>query len=387
MEKAIWNGKEIVAFDIAEKYEFEKAIRKASGRKELLCPDEYCTHRVLRYCHGEKKGAYFAHLNNSDCAYEKYDNATSETTKNIKRLLYSYFKSKNYDVQMDVKLIQGHYTHLVLHSDDKQYAVQIISKFSSANRIDDFFIKYKGASIPVIWIVTDSGENNVINESEMNFAKRFSINETSDNSIITIDLKGESITLYKMDTKEYLYNGRPLYSSNYPKIFTRQYPISKLEFVNGMLTVPEFKDEFENFLAKKAVAFEKLKQERADEEKRQIEAAEKRRKEIEEWNKKVEAEELEKRRKLEERLRTERENREKVALEEKRKKEEEKSKQREELKELSQGYEIGDRVEHIRFGNGTVTDVIGNSITINFDKKGIKRLAINAQKESMRKTT
>ena len=154
-----------------------------------------------------------------------------------------------------------------------------------------------------------------------------------------------------------------------------------------MLTVPEFKEEFENFLAKKAAAFEKLKQERADEEKRQIEAAEKRRKEIEEWNKKVEAEELEKRRKLEERLRSEREEREKAALEEKRKKEEEKSKQREELKELSQGYEIGDRVEHIGFGNGTVTDVIGNSITINFDKKGIRRLAINAQKESMRKTT
>ena len=74
-----------------------------------------------------------------------------------------------------------------------------------------------------------------------------------------------------------------------------------------------------------------------------------------------------------------------AALEEKRKKEEEKSKQREKLKELSQGYEIGDKVEHIRFGNETVTDVIGNSITINFDKKGIKRFAINAQIELMRK--
>ena len=387
MEKAIWNGKEIVALDIAEQYELEKAIRKASGRKELLCPDEYCTHRVLRYCHGEKKEAYFAHLNNADCAYEKYDNATSEITKNIKRILYSYLKSKNYDVQMDVKLIPGHYTHLVLHSNDKQYAVQIISKFSSANRIDDFFIKYKEASIPVIWIVTDSGENNAINESEMNFAKRFSINETSDNSIITIDLNGENITLYKMDTKEYIYDGRPLHSSNYPKIFTRQYPIGKLEFVDGMLIVPEFNDEFENFLAKKAVAFEELKHKRDKEEQERKEAAEKLRKEIKKQNEEFEAARREKQRRYKEKLQEERNKQIQAELEEQRKKEEEKAKQREELKELSQGYEIGDRVAHKRFGSGTVTDVVGNSIAISFDKKGIRRLALNAQKELLRKIT
>ena len=43
MEKAIWNGKEIVAFDIAEKYEFEKAIKDGGDNTlsncKVLCLD------------------------------------------------------------------------------------------------------------------------------------------------------------------------------------------------------------------------------------------------------------------------------------------------------------------------------------------------------------
>ena len=55
MEKALYNGKEILSFEISKNYELEKSIRKASGRKELLCPDENCQNRVLKYCHGDKK--------------------------------------------------------------------------------------------------------------------------------------------------------------------------------------------------------------------------------------------------------------------------------------------------------------------------------------------
>ncbi|MCH5316101.1 MAG: hypothetical protein J1E81_09310 [Eubacterium sp.] len=379
MEKAMWNGKEIIALNIAEKYEIEKAVRKASGRKELLCPDKNCTHRVLRYCHGEKKDAYFAHINNTDCAYEKYDKGTSDIVKNIKRILYFYFQSKNYDVSMDVKLIEGHYTHLSLKQNDKLYAMQIISKFSSANRIDDFFIKYQEANIPVIWIVTDLGENDIIDESEMNYAKRFSINETSDNSIITIDLKGENVTLYKMDTNEYLYDGYSIHSDNYPKIFVNQYPLEKLEFSDGVLTVPDFNIQFESFLTKKAAAFDKYKKEKEKEKQERRETLEKQSKEIEKRNKELDAKRQKEQREREEKQREEKEKLLQAEREEARKKEMHKAKQREKLKPLSRGYEIGDKIEHKRFGVGTVVDIIGNLITIDFSKRGIKNLALNAE--------
>ena len=55
MENAIWNGITIIASDISKDYEKEKQVRKASGRKELRCPDTDCKHPVLRYCHGEIK--------------------------------------------------------------------------------------------------------------------------------------------------------------------------------------------------------------------------------------------------------------------------------------------------------------------------------------------
>ncbi|MBN8921363.1 MAG: hypothetical protein J0H62_12090, partial [Rhizobiales bacterium] len=37
-------------------------------------------------------------------------------------------------------------------------------------------------------------------------------------------------------------------------------------------------------------------------------------------------------------------------------------------------YRIGDRVFHMKFGNGNVTVVDGNKLTIQFDKAGEKRV-------------
>lgn len=55
MENCLWNGKALIATEVAQIYELEKEIRKASGRKEICCPDPECQHPILRYCHGEKK--------------------------------------------------------------------------------------------------------------------------------------------------------------------------------------------------------------------------------------------------------------------------------------------------------------------------------------------
>ena len=80
MEHALWNGKSFSASDIAKSYELEKQVRKASGYKELTCPDPDCPSPILRYCHGEVKRAFFAHLDNCKCDYAEYDKENTYLT-------------------------------------------------------------------------------------------------------------------------------------------------------------------------------------------------------------------------------------------------------------------------------------------------------------------
>jgi len=58
MENAIWNGRTLVACEVAEDYEEEKEVRKASYSGELRCPDEGCLSPILKYCHGEIREPY-----------------------------------------------------------------------------------------------------------------------------------------------------------------------------------------------------------------------------------------------------------------------------------------------------------------------------------------
>ena len=37
-------------------------------------------------------------------------------------------------------------------------------------------------------------------------------------------------------------------------------------------------------------------------------------------------------------------------------------------------FDVGDRVFHIKFGNGNVSSIEGNKLTIDFDKAGQKRV-------------
>lgn len=259
MEKALYNGEEILSFEISKNYELEKSIRKASGRKELLCPDENCQNRVLKYCHGDKKQPYFAHVINTNCGYEKYDRETTEYTKEIKRILFWHFKQLGYNVQMDVKLLDRHYSHLVITQNGNKYPIEIISKFSTANRLDFIKKKYDESKFHVNWIVTDISADldDSLIESELNFAKRFSLNETDDNVLITIDLSGKIITQYQMDSKQYCFDGREIYSDNYPKIFKKRSNIDDLVFENGNLLIKGFYESSSQYFAKKEKAFEK----------------------------------------------------------------------------------------------------------------------------------
>ncbi len=107
MENGLWKGQPLIATEIAKYYPFEKEVRKASGRKELRCPDPDCQHPNLRYCHGEKKDAYFAHLNNKHCDYADFDKENTQIMRSVRKIIYEHFKSMGYQVRLEVKVLDG----------------------------------------------------------------------------------------------------------------------------------------------------------------------------------------------------------------------------------------------------------------------------------------
>lgn len=134
MERAKWNGREYTASEVADDFEMEHAIRQISGR-ELFCPDPQCETPLLRYCHGEKKHAYFAHLQTGSCDYAQFDKQPG-IIREGRYKLYDLFKSKGYDVQIEQKILPHHYTHILLKTGTKTIAIEIGSSATRVGQIE-----------------------------------------------------------------------------------------------------------------------------------------------------------------------------------------------------------------------------------------------------------
>lgn len=134
MERAKWNGREYTASEIADDFEMEHTIRQLS-RRELFCPDPQCETPLLRYCHGEKKHAYFAHLQTESCDYAQFDKQPG-IIREVRYKLYGLFKSKGYDAQIEQKILPHHYTHILLKTETKTIAIEIGSSATRVAQID-----------------------------------------------------------------------------------------------------------------------------------------------------------------------------------------------------------------------------------------------------------
>ena len=162
MENTIWNGRVYTATEISNSYELEKCIRKASGRKELRCPNPECPSPILRYCHGEIKCAFFAHLDNCTCDYAEFDKENTQLMRQVKRTLYDNFASRGFNVQIEAKLLPKHYTHLLfVMPDGKRVAIEMGTQRTAANRIDYLAEQYKNIGVEVKWIVISNNKTPV----------------------------------------------------------------------------------------------------------------------------------------------------------------------------------------------------------------------------------
>ena len=119
-----------------------------------MCPDPDCDCRLLKYCHGDVKDAYFAHLNNANCDYAKFDSEIPSEIRTIRTKLFNAFKEKGYNVSLEEKIIPHHYTHLVLNMPDgNRIALKSGSQQTTAEKIESLNNLYLNEGIPVKWIV------------------------------------------------------------------------------------------------------------------------------------------------------------------------------------------------------------------------------------------
>ena len=108
----------------------------------------------IKYCHGDVKDAYFAHLNNANCDYAKFDSKIPSEIRTIRTKLFNAFKEKGYNVSLEEKIIPHHYTHLVFNMPDgNRIALESGSQQTTAEKIESLNNLYLNEGISVKWIV------------------------------------------------------------------------------------------------------------------------------------------------------------------------------------------------------------------------------------------
>lgn len=257
MENALWKGKQLFASEIADNYALEREIRKASGRKELRCPDSECRCPILKYCHGEKKEAFFAHINNEHCDYAIFDSENNQVMRFIRKKICDNFKARGYQVQTEIKLLAHHYTHLLFNfPDGKRIAVEIGTQRLSAKRIDLLAEQYKIYGVPVKWIVLGDADKPV-RENQTYFVKRYALNESKNRDLMVVDWDCQTASQHKVDTNSYEYNEEKIHSNNYPDVYAEYGSLDDLVFEDGEITFAGFNERFNNRIGKKKRAFAK----------------------------------------------------------------------------------------------------------------------------------
>lgn len=265
MENAIWNGRTLVACEVAENYEEEKEVRKASYSGELRCPDEGCLSPILKYCHGEIREPYFAHRDNAECDYVLFEK-NAGVFHGLRVLLYEHFMACDYPVRMEIKVLPHHYSHLYFEWEDgTKTAIEIGTKATNVNDVEKLQEEYDRAGIQVIWLVADQ-PGKVITEDHTYFMKRFCLNESEKKDLIVVGYDGKHVTHYREDSNSYLVDGQEMISENYPKLFSYEAYVSDLYFEDGVLTTRGFEDEYNAFIEEKQLAFAVYK-EQVEEEK------------------------------------------------------------------------------------------------------------------------
>ena len=141
MEKCLYDGKVLYAYQVLRDFEFEQKIRKC---QTLTCCD--CGASVF-FRHGKQRAECFAHRHKEECRYGDYCKKQSDIFKFIQRQLAPIMEKiatkHGFQLEEDVVIIQDHYTAFVIKTSSKKYAVDIIDYAATSSTLE----KRKGVSL------------------------------------------------------------------------------------------------------------------------------------------------------------------------------------------------------------------------------------------------
>ena len=244
MDKAILNDRVISAYEISLNYENEKVVRAHSRNKKILCVDPHCQNPVLRYCHGDKKMAYFAHLTNAECDYDKFDKSDNALFKELRRKLFNHFSILGYQVEIESKLLSHHYSPIVCHKGNEFFVIEMGDSKTTMGYVERILKEYSLKNISVKWLVVGE-EPLMLKENGVSFLKRFLLNESKNNDFILV--KGDVIIQYRLDKKDYKLSG-------YQEIYSEQSILKNLCIADGELSITGFNSRYELWQNRKETA-------------------------------------------------------------------------------------------------------------------------------------
>lgn len=252
METAHWKGELLFAGEVGAAYAAEKEVRKASGRKELRCPDPACA-GVVRYCHGDKKAPYFAHLDNVSCDYAAFDKKDTSAMRNARMALYRHFKEQGHSVAPEKKVLARHYTHLFFETETGPLALELGTQRTSANEVDFLAASYREKGIASHWLVLGD-PNAPVREDRSFFLKRFSLNESAFPQVMVLSWDAAFLSQHRLDTQKYELEGNPV-NTGWPEQYSEYAPLAALCLSDGQFCLRGFQERFLAWQEKKQANF------------------------------------------------------------------------------------------------------------------------------------
>jgi len=138
----------------------------------------------------------------------------------------------------------------------KTVAIEFGTQSTTANRIDRLTQQYQNKNIVVWWVVVGNTDVRV-RENQTFFLNRYALNESENKTLLIISADCSEVVQYRMDENRYIYDGRELYSENYPKEFVAFGELSDLCFESDALTLKGFAEQFDKWLTTKQKMFKK----------------------------------------------------------------------------------------------------------------------------------
>lgn len=199
MEKCLYNGKVLYAYQVLQNFEFEQEIRRCQS---LTCCD--CGSSVF-FRHGKQRAECFAHRHKEECKYGEYCKKQSNIFKFIQRQLAPVMEriatKHGFQLEEDATVLQDHYTAFIIRSPFIKYAIDIIDYAVTSNTLEKRKNLYEEQGYLYLQITVDKyTEREPFSEREMAyFPVKFALNKSRNNTAIVIDEIRRDWSIYIFD--------------------------------------------------------------------------------------------------------------------------------------------------------------------------------------------